>query len=296
MRFRRCRQDDPGSRTPRREARRFARFGRFAPFARFLGSLILATLATLVTEDLASARQEPAATDRGRSLFLAQCARCHGAQGAGGEGPRLATPRLQQAASEDEVLAIIVQGIPGSPMEATWQISSDEARLVASYVWSMGRASVVADLPGDPGRGEIIYGRAPCIGCHLIDGVGGTLGPALTDIGSVRGLDHLRESIVDPGTSLPEPPSRYYESLGSPYLPVRVRTHAGEMIYGMRVNEDTFSIQIRGAEDAYYSIRKDDIASLEKLFGTSLMPSYPRLTDQELDDLVSYLATLRGKQ
>ncbi|MBI3263313.1 MAG: hypothetical protein HYZ58_09185 [Acidobacteria bacterium] len=79
------------------------------------------------------------------------------------------------------------------------------------------------------------------------------------------------------------------------YLPVRVVTTDGREVRGMRVNEDSFTIQVRDARNRYHSFRKGDLRRLEKEFGTSLMPSYKdRLAGSDADDLVAFLASLGG--
>jgi mono/diheme cytochrome c family protein len=68
-------------------------------------------------------------------------------------------------------------------------------------------------------------------------------------------------------------------------------------VRGIRVNEDTFSIQVRDQAGKFYSLRKADLELLEKQTGKSLMPSFStRLTQAELTDLVAYLASLQGEQ
>ena len=65
----------------------------------------------------------------------------------------------------------------------------------------------------------------------------------------------------------------------------------------MRINEDTFTIQLRDAANKLYSFRKSELEHVEKQLGKSLMPSFVnRLTGSELNDLVAYLSSLRGAQ
>jgi hypothetical protein len=79
------------------------------------------------------------------------------------------------------------------------------------------------------------------------------------------------------------------------FLLVRVVTRDGLEMHGMRVNEDAFTIQLRDEKDQFHSFRKQDLREVEKEFGKSLMPSYQgRLSTSEIDDLVAYLASLRG--
>jgi len=67
-------------------------------------------------------------------------------------------------------------------------------------------------------------------------------------------------------------------------------------VRGIRVNEDSFTIQLRDAGNRFHSFRKSELSSLKKEFGESLMPGYAsKFTAAELDDLVAYLASLRGE-
>jgi hypothetical protein len=61
------------------------------------------------------------------------------------------------------------------------------------------------------------------------------------------------------------------------------------------LNEDSFTIQLRDSSNVFHSFRKLDLSELKKEFGASLMPGYREsLTASEIDDLVAYLAGLRG--
>jgi putative heme-binding domain-containing protein len=152
-------------------------------------------------------------------------------------------------------------------------------------------------LPGDPARGrELFEGKAGCTACHIVRGRGSGLGPDLTDVGARRGGSHLRESLLDPGASRPEWPVPFEPRSFAAYVVVEVVTRDGREITGQRVNEDTFSIQIRDAEGGLHSMRKAELASLEKPPGASPMPSYrDTLEPAEIDDLVAFLASLKGE-
>ncbi|MBV9745524.1 MAG: cytochrome c, partial [Acidobacteriia bacterium] len=62
-----------------------------------------------------------------------------------------------------------------------------------------------------------------------------------------------------------------------------------------RVDEDTFTIQIRDDQDRLYSFRKDELRELRKDWGKSPMPSYKDVfSESELEEVIAYLASLQG--
>lgn len=233
--------------------------------------------------------------ERGHQLFDVHCTRCHGIGGTGGMGPPLARAKLRRAPDDPSLLGVLGGGIPGTAMPAFWQLSERETTQVAAYVRSLGRRPVEA-LPGDPARGKTTYdGKGGCAACHIVHGVGGSQGPELSDVGDRRGSAFLRESLVEPGATLPERTVPYEPNTYAGYLVVRAVARGGAEVVGVRINEDSFTIQIRDAASRLHSLRKADLQLLEKKEGASLMPSYrATLTPTEIDDLVAYLMTLRG--
>jgi len=228
--------------------------------------------------------QSPDGPDRGKSLYQGHCALCHGITGAGGKGPSLTRPTLPRAANIVQLVEVIVRGIPGTEMPGAWQLSPAEAMQLATYVVAMGRVAPVV-LPGDAGRGKALYeSKGGCAACHIVRGAGGSFGPELSEIGARRNADYLRESLVKPEATVPHG-----------FAMITVTTRDGKTIRGIRAAEDSFTIQIRDAGNRFHSFRKSEVANVKKEFDKSPMPSYEgKFTAGELDDLVAYLASLRG--
>jgi putative heme-binding domain-containing protein len=220
---------------------------------------------------------------QGEKLFQVHCALCHGPKGEGGRGPMLAQGKLRRAPDDAALLRILEDGIRGTEMPGASAMSDREIRQTAAYVRSLGKVTQSA-VPGDTARGAETYrGKGSCTGCHSIRGDGGAAGPDLSGIGESRSAAYLRESIVNPGAAVPEG-----------YLLVTVVPNSGPRVTGMRVNEDSFSIQIRDDAGRSYSYWKKDVAQVERQPGKSPMPSYQgKLSDAELTDLVAYLASLK---
>jgi cytochrome c oxidase cbb3-type subunit III len=233
---------------------------------------------------------------QGERIYLRECAGCHGPRGEGGRGPVLAVPRLSRARDRAALLDIVEDGIDGTEMPDA-HLQPKEAKLVADWVLALGRRPVEKP-PGDPARGQALYfGKGGCTLCHALSGQGGAMGGDLTDIGARRGIGYLTTALTDPEASLPVSSSPYRAdvSITENFLLVRLLTRAGEEMIGVRVNEDTFSLQVRDITNRVRSFWKSELAELDKMWGRSPMPSYAEaLTPGELQDLVAYLSSLRG--
>ena len=257
---------------------------------------VAAVLVALAAAPVPIHAQNRTDVDAGKLLFQGMCVECHGAGGAGGDAPSLNRARLLHAPTDVALASILQNGIPNTAMPRVRRLSEDETRQLVAYVRSLGRVAE-ARIPGDARKGAEIYRNLGCASCHIVNGAGGNLGPDLSDIGFMRGPAYLRQSILDPGAALPkgvlQVPSRGYAE----YLPLRIVTKQGAEVRGIRVNEDTFTIQVRDQAGTFYSLRKADLELLEKQMGKSLMPGFStRLTAPELDDLVAYLVRLQGTE
>jgi cytochrome c oxidase cbb3-type subunit 3 len=221
----------------------------------------------------------------GERLYRTQCASCHGARGEGGRGATLARPRLLHAPDDHAMFNVIMYGIPDTEMPGHW-FTERETRQLVAYVRTLGRVAP-QKAAGDFANGEKLYaGKGGCAACHTISGRGGAIGPDLSDIGARRSLAYLHESLVNPEAAVPEG-----------FLQVQLVTRNGGRITGVRLNEDTFSIQIRDLSGDFRSFFKTELAELNKQPGKSPMPSYTKVfTASELDDVVAYLDSLRGPQ
>ena len=253
-------------------------------------------LAAAVMPQPLGAAQAPADVEQGKKLFQGMCVTCHGFEGAGGDAPSLNRPKLDRAPDDDALRSVIGDGLPDRGMPRVRRLTNNELRQLVSYVRSLGRTASLRSS-ANPQKGSEIYKGLGCASCHIVDGQGGSLGPELTSIGRLRGVEYLRQSVVDPGAALPRGtlpiPARGF----SEFLPVLVVTREGREVRGMRINEDNFTIQLRDAANTLYSLRKSELEHIEKQPGKSLMPSLGnRLAGSDLNDLVAYLSSLRGAQ
>ena len=76
---------------------------------------------------------------------------------------------------------------------------------------------------------------------------------------------------------------------------MRAVTTNGAEIRGIRLGEDVFWIHIRDASGRVHVLEKSDLSRLDRELEATLMPAYgSRFSATELDDLIAYLASLRG--
>jgi putative heme-binding domain-containing protein len=238
-----------------------------------------AVCVVLASHALAQTHTDPAA---GRKIFESQCALCHGQTGGGGRGPALNRPKLDRAPDDQALRKVISEGLRDMP--GAWQLHPDEVAGVAAYVRSLG-ALPQETVPGDSSRGSRIFAASGCARCHMVAGQGEGFGPELTSIGARRSAAYLRQSILKPAATLP-----------NGFLFVSAVPVSGAAMRGIRVNEDSFTIQLRDAGGSYYSFRKSELKELRRLEGETPMPSYQgQINGPALDDLVAYLAGLKGK-
>ena len=223
-----------------------------------------------------------AQVEQGKALFRSNCAFCHGADAHGGRGPNLVSTPLAHGNSDDAIKTVISEGVPGTSMPAFSEFTAQETAEIVAYLKSLSRGlQRQAKVAGDPRHGREIYAANGCVGCHRIGNEGSVFGPDLSRIGVARSIDYIRESIVKPSADVPEE-----------YQGVSVVTKDGRTVTGIRINEDTFSVQLRDASQHFRMYEKDQVSAVKDA-GKSLMPGYT-LSQGDLVDLVAYLATLRG--
>ena len=199
-------------------------------------------------------------------------------------GVNFATGQFRRGTTDDELVRIIIGGIPGTAMPPS-NYSEGQAGTIVAYLRAFATSPKSTAIPGDAARGKSIFeGTGQCLTCHSVAGNGGRIGPPLTDIGAQRRLVELHRSIVDPGSEI-----------RTDNRSVRAVTRQGETITGRLFNQDTFTVQLLDPKERLRLLEKSNLREFTVL-KESPMPSYKdKLDAQQLADLVSYLTTLRGR-
>ncbi len=219
----------------------------------------------------------------GAVLYRGTCLGCHGPDGNLVPGIDLAHGKFKRATNDDQVIAIIRNGVPGTAMPPS-NVTEFQASTILAYLHSIGNTGAGPAGAGDPARGKAIFeGKGGCMSCHRVRGQGSRSGPDLSDIGAFRRAPELEKSIVDPDAEiLPQNRS------------VRVVMKDGAAYSGRLMNEDTFNVMILDSKDQLRALPRSEMKEFT-FIDKSPMPSYQgRLTAQEIADLVSYLGTLKG--
>jgi len=229
----------------------------------------------------------------GKQLFDASCSGCHGQDASGGQGPNI--QRIPATLGDEATAKIIKSGVPGTGMPAFAGLTDAQAMQIVAHIRTLANAAMGDVATGDPDKGKAVYDANGCANCHIVDGVGGNLGPDLTGIGSLRPADFIRLELQKPGENLPKSPVTGI-AIGkwTEYLMFRAVTKDGRVIEGMRTAESTLEIVLEDAKGNFHSLHKADLKSLEKEPGKSFMPSQTSLSDADLNNLAAYLASLKA--
>jgi len=220
----------------------------------------------------------------GKRLYRTSCGVCHGMEGKTGRGARLAVRTHRLGNTDAELFRIISNGVSGTEMPGLW-MEEDDVWKILLFMRSLevNAGEACATSPGEAAKGRELYESSSCEACHTVDHEGGRIGPDLTYIGVNYGRDQLRDSLVEPN-----------KDIGVKYQTVRA-VHNGSPIEGVLLNSNNYTVHIFDMRENIRSFSRDELDSFESL-DKSLMPAYGHLNDGQLNDLLTYMCSLRGKK
>ena len=136
----------------------------------------------------------------------------------------------------------------------------------------------------DKGR-DVFFrkGANSCGNCHRVQGQGQWIGPDLSTIGTKYGRDELVRSILNPSAAI-----------GYNFRALTVALTDGRVLTGLPVEDSADRLVLKTADGQRLSLRANQIDE-RKTSDVSLMPEglAETLTDSELIDLLTFLATLK---
>lgn len=222
----------------------------------------------------------------GQRSFQSKCTSCHGLDATGGDeadGPDLTTGTFRHATTDAGLFRVIRDGLEGTSMRGLRREKEQVIWQLVTYLRTLSGAVDLDSLPGSVEGGRAVFERLDCGRCHMVQGHGGRLGPDLSRVGGRRDPEELAEDLAEPNA---EVAPRWWT--------VRVTRADGTVVEGLRMGEDTFNLRIMDGEEKLRSFSKSALRSVERTL-ESTMPA-ESLSDEERDDLVAYLASLRGSE
>lgn len=249
---------------------------------------ILVSMLTLAWATAAHAQGHgytPGDIENGGQLYQANCTACHGPDGDGVPSVNLGSGKFRRGTTDDEIVKIIIGGIPGTAMPPS-NFSEGQAGTIVAYLRSLATSPSTGMRKGDAARGQALFtGKGQCQNCHSVAGVGGRGGPSLSEIGASRRAIELQRAILEPSADI-----------RSDHRPARVVMRDGATMTGRLLNQDTFTIQLLETSGRLRLLEKSAVREFA-ILQESPMPSYKgKLNDQEIADLVTYLTTLKGRR
>lgn len=152
-----------------------------------------------------------------------------------------------------------------------FRLPEDHVTAIAAFVWQAGvEPRFGKQPPGDASNGENLFQKRGCLGCHRVNGQGGTFAADLTRIGEKASYDYLAHWVHDP------------RERTLPYCQVCQKDITAND-YAQTGRTFHFSV-----DDSLCPICKSEM----QVQNQTVMPSL-RLTRQEARDIASYLMTLK---
>jgi len=245
---------------------------------------------------------DPALIERGRSVYSASCAACHGADLRGGQlgGPNLLRSLVVLNDQQGEQITPIIRGSRAERGMPPLPLPDDDIRAVAEYVHSVlatsgrqgGPPGIAAPAPnvltGDATAGQA-YFAAKCASCH-------------SPTGDLQGI----------ATRIPDPKTlqttwvsgggvggrgRGASASGAARKPVTatVTTPGGEKVSGRLVRIDHFIVTLALDDSTIQSFRRTGdspkVEIQDPLAGHKALWSV--LTEKDIHDTTAYLVTLK---
>jgi len=235
---------------------------------------------------------DPAAIERGKALYGANCLFCHGADAKGGDGggPNLLRSSVVLDDQKGERIAPIVR--EGRAAMPRFQFTDAQVADIADFlhsfpVSSRSAPSTLDIVVGDPKRGEA-YVAAKCAACH-------TTTALKTFAMKIADAKLLQQMWLMPGTTggrAGEP-----APVQAPPISVDVTLPSGEVITGTLSRVDDFSVSLTAADGTHRTFRTDG-ARIKVDIHDPLQPHkdlLPVYTDADIHNVTAYLVSLRSQ-
>jgi len=197
---------------------------------------------------------------------------------------------VEAKAFDDSFAPALAAALSTAPLDAGQQASVSKLFPAPAGKDSKPLPSIgdLAKLKGNAGNGQKVFASqvAKCSSCHIVNGQGKEVGPNLSEIGNKLSRQAFFESIIFPSAGI----SHNYEL----YTAVQ---KDGTVFNGIMISSTDDSVTLRNAEAITKTIKKADLEEALVKQKISIMPAdvAKQLSQEELVDVVEYLATLKKK-
>jgi cytochrome c oxidase cbb3-type subunit 3 len=227
---------------------------------------------------------DAAAAARGETLYVANCAFCHGAKATGAEAPDLVRSTLVLHDEKGEAIGpVIHSGRPDKGMPSFASLSEAQLYDLVEFLHMRVELSVNRGLyqvqnivTGDAAAGKSYFeGAGKCSSCHSVTG-------DLAHIGSKMSPADLQQTFLYPAARKPE------------VWRVTVSSPDGGTVTGTLKRVDDFTVSLMDTAGSYheYSRMPDVRVKIEDklLVHRQLLDQY---TDTDMHDLTAYLVSVK---
>jgi mono/diheme cytochrome c family protein len=234
---------------------------------------------------------EPEAIARGKEVFVARCAFCHGSKGTGGEGgpDLIRSPLVLKDRLGSTISAVVLNGRGAMPkIDLTKEQIADiseflHAEMVAKT--NRGRGSTIDIVTGNAKEGEA-YFASHCASCHSPAG-------DLAHVATKYEPRALQGRFLYPGP--PRGMGRGAAAMKNPTT-VTVTEPSGKTVSGTLVHLDDFIVALNDSDGEFHSWRRDAIPGLKvevhdpRAGHEKLLEQY---TNADMHNVLAYLETLK---
>jgi cytochrome c oxidase cbb3-type subunit III len=225
--------------------------------------------------------------DAGQSVFLQNCAFCHGRDAGGGEtGPDLTRSALVAEDVRGDKIAPVVHGGRSDKGMPQFNLPDQDLAAVVAFIHDQktkadsaegGRQHVTAEdlQTGNADAGKTFFnGEGKCATCHS---------PAV-DLAGVatryQGLTLLQRMLFPGGR-------------GGPHGSVTVTLPSGQTVQGDLAYRDEFTVALRDANGKYRSWPTNQVKYTVNVPVEAHAELLSKYTDDEMHDVLAYLQTLK---
>jgi cytochrome c oxidase cbb3-type subunit 3 len=239
------------------------------------------TAASLCAQGRGGPPPDPAAVERGKGFYSANCSFCHGSRAQGtDQAPALVPNALVNRDRNGDVLGpIIKEGRPGKGMPAFGALPPDAIADIVAFLRSRvlearGLLPDTALLVGDANAGQAYFnGAGKCITCHSPAG-------DLAGIGTRYRPMALTIAFLTPAVTKP--------------IEVKVTPSSGPPVTGKLRYLDEFIVSLDDASGDYRSWTRENTKAVDVFDPLAQhLALLAKYSDTDIHNLLAYLVTLK---